>query len=139
MNAVTNVDEGILEKEITTADYVCFHVHEGKRLAAVLLETKMQKAFKMNSIAQLVGYYLRSPSISIQPAVCIVLTEATMHMILFLFLDQHGSSLVNAVQLKPIYYQKIACSIIVTCSCYSQRFSRYYMPARISTASKRIL
>jgi len=106
MNAVTNVDEGILERGITeksTADYVCF---EGKRLAFVLLETKMQKALKMNSIAQLVGYYLRSPSITIQPAMCIVLTEATMHMILFSFIDQNGRSLVNAVQLKPYILPK---------------------------------
>jgi len=47
MNAITNVDKGTLEKGVTeksTADYVCFHVHEGKRLAAVLLETKTQKA-----------------------------------------------------------------------------------------------
>jgi len=114
MDTATNVDKGILEKGVTeksTADYVCFHVHESKSLAAVLLETKMQKAFKMNSIAQFVGYYLRSPSISIQPAVCTVMTEATLHIILFPFLDQYGSSLVNPVLLKPIHYKKLPAAL----------------------------
>lgn len=108
MYTVSDLDEGVLENAITersTADYVCFHMHEGRRLAAVLLETKTERSFKMNSIAQLVGYYLRSPSITLMPAVCIILSEKTLSVVLFLFVDGHMNSLVNAVLLKSIHYR----------------------------------
>ena len=39
------------------ADYICYSIHGGKRIVAVIIETK--KKFSYNSIAQLLGYYYR--------------------------------------------------------------------------------
>ena len=84
----TTMEQGVIER--STADYICFHVRDGLRLAAVLIETKVQRAVSMNSIAQLIGYYVRSPSISMKPAVCLLLTVT--HVVLFLFVDPKDPS-----------------------------------------------
>lgn len=95
----TNMEKSVTQK--STADYICFHVHNGFCLAAVLIETKVQRAVNMNTVAQLIGYYVRSPSISL---ICFVLTETHLHVVLFPFLDpgDPGTCLVNAIWLKSL-------------------------------------
>ena len=102
----TTMEQGVTER--STADYICFHVRDGLRLAAVIIETKVQRAASMNSIAQLIGYYVRSPSISMKPAICLLLTETHLHVVLFPFVDPKDPStcLVNAIWLKPFTYKK---------------------------------
>ena len=72
------MEETYLERfmsEKSTSDYVCFHLHEGSRLAVVLTEAKVQSSVKKKSIAQLIGYYIRSPSNNLKPAICFVISN----------------------------------------------------------------
>ena len=104
MEGETLYEKGITPK--STADYVCFDVYEGVRLAVVLLEAKVQKALKMKSIAQVIGYFIRSASSSVKPAVCFVVTEQTVTVVLFPFVDPDFQefSLINAIWLKTVCY-----------------------------------
>ena len=55
------IDKAHLERfvsEKSTVDYVCSYLHEGSRLAVVLIEAKVQSAVKKKTIAQLIGYYI---------------------------------------------------------------------------------
>jgi len=77
-------DETILEKSVTrksSVDYVCFDVYDGIRLAVVLLEIKVQCAVKVHSIAQVIGYFIRSVSSAAKPAVCCVLSEEMLNVV----------------------------------------------------------
>lgn len=81
---------------------LCFDVYERGKLAVVLLKTK---TLTMKNITQTIGYFIKSFSSSVKPPVCFVLTEQTLNVILFPFLDSSSKlSLINAVLLKPVCF-----------------------------------
>ena len=80
------------------------------RLAVVLLETKVQRAVTMKSIAQVIGYFIRLASSTLKPAVCFVLSEDTLNVIFFRFAND--ISLINAIWLKSACYTDNMCGIL---------------------------
>lgn len=124
-------DEMTLEKGITmksTADYICFDVYDGVRLAVVLLEMKVQSSLKAKSIAQVMGCFIRSHSV--KPAVCFVLTEQTLNVVLFPFVDPSSPEfcLVNAVWLKLVNYSRNIIGILYLLGVLTHRQFQCILP-----------
>ena len=95
-DSITDLPQSI--SDCSVADYICYSVHEGKRLVTVILETKK---ISINGVAQLLGYYFRTATSYQAIGVCLLLSKQSLCCILCLFGDQAGT-LVNAICLKEI-------------------------------------
>ena len=105
--ASSTLTESVTQRRKT--DYICFSVHNGLRLTTVVLETKAQ--YHQNAIAQLMGYYIRACSNRFKAGICILLTPTIMQLVLFPFMNEQKTPLVNAICLKPVNY----CSNLQNC------------------------
>ena len=130
------IDEAYLERfvsEKSTGDYVCFHLREGSRLSVVLIEAKVQSAVKKKSIAQLIGYYIRLPFNSLRLAICFVISEESIHVVIFPFMNPDTKvSLLNAVFLKPFYYEGNIKAALELIGVITHKDFHYTMPIKPS-------
>lgn len=114
----TELSQGISVNSV--ADYVCYSVHEGKKLVTVVLETKQK--FNINALAQLLGYYFRAVTSYKTIGVSLLLTKQSLHCILCPFGDEYGT-LVNALCVKEIKlkdsYSLLYLLAILTSSCFA--------------------
>ena len=96
----------------------------------VLLEAKVQKALRMKSIAQVVGYFIQSVSSNVKPAVCFVVTEQTVTVVIFPFVDPDFQeiSLINAIWLKTVCYTNSITGILYLIAILSHRKFECLLP-----------
>lgn len=98
----SDLSDGISSGSV--ADYICYSIHDKKKLVTVILETKQQ--FSVNGLAQLLGYYYCSATSHQDIGLCLLLTKRAIHFILCPFRDQNDA-LVNAICLKEITFENL--------------------------------
>ena len=121
------IHHGVSERSI--ADYICYSIHGGKRVVAVIVETK--RKFTYNALAQLIGYYFRVATDIHKPGICVLVTREALHIVVFPFYSTNKNNLVNAVCLKAISMDDITMAMkyfAILTSAYYNTYQAIMLP-----------